>query len=92
MKRFRSTIKSGIGPATFVEAFDVPISLDNLVCIHCGAEVGAVPYVVVSSPKRKGILAFACPEHVSEAMAYISRALEMGPPPTDVKLPDERDN
>ena len=84
--------EKGVGPATIRPTTPIPIADDNLVCIHCGKEIGANPSAIISSPKRKGIIAFACYEHIAEGLAYISKALDMAPPPTVIKVPDPMDN
>lgn len=53
----------------------IPIAQDNLVCACCGVDLNAVAWAIVSAPKRKGIVVFACIEHAQEAMALIDKAL-----------------
>lgn len=88
----RRKYREGFGPAQLHETIEVPIADDNLVCGHCGAVLGLVEWTVVSSPKRKGIVVFACKEHISQAMNLLGTLLTIKPVPDELKLPDEKNN
>jgi hypothetical protein len=85
----RRRISDGnFGPAVLRETVNVPIATDNIICVACRTPLGLTPYVIVSHPERKGLLAFACQDHAGQAMDIIGSALGMDPKNRDVKLPE----
>ena len=84
--------EKGFGPATMRQTHDVPLALDNLVCVKCGVSLGEVEWMAISTPKRKGIVAFACREHCSYAMNLLSQLFGVDEVPENLKLPDEKNN
>lgn len=89
----RKSHKTGFGPAALRETEDIPIAKDNCVCGVCGASMGSVNWIAVSSPKKKGILVFACREHVGAAMNLLGKLIaNVQKVPEDLKLPDEEHN
>lgn len=74
--RIRYNTVTGFQPAQLRAALEISIAEDNVVCVECAKPLGDEPYQIVSSPKRKGILAFCCERHTSEAMNRIARAIE----------------
>lgn len=91
LRRFH--IKKGkSSPATIRETFDIPIVEDNLVCVHCKAHLGLVEWTIVSMPKHKGLIAFACKECVGPAMKIVAAAFGLNQEERDIKLPEPGDN
>lgn len=89
----RLHIKEGkFSPATIRETFDIPIVEDNLICVHCKTPIGLVDWTIVSMPKHKGLVAFACKEHVGPAMQIVAAAFGLIQKERDVKLPEPGDN
>jgi hypothetical protein len=88
------TTSGGFSPVKLLDSFPVNIALDNLVCFHCGKPLGDEEYMLVSTPKRKGILVFSCASHISDAMNFLSKALDgaIAQVPDNLKLPDEKNN
>lgn len=49
--------------------------------------------MVISSPRRKGIVLFACRPHIPNAMNLLGQLIEgLSKVPEDLKLPDEKNN
>lgn len=93
MNSIRRSYKGGFKPATLTEQVEVPLAIDNIVCAHCGLPLGETEYMVVSSPRRKGIVLFACRPHISNAMNLLGQLIEgLSKVPEDLKLPDEKNN
>lgn len=90
--RQQYSVKKGFGPATMRRTQEVPIATDNLVCGVCARPLGEVEWTVVSSPKRKGIVIFACKEHISGAMNLLGTLLTIKAVPDDLTIPDEKQN
>lgn len=89
----RIHIKQGkFQPATLRETFDIPIVEDNLICVHCKSPLGLVDWTVVSMAKNKGLIAFACKEHVGPAMKIVAAAFGLNQEERDIKLPEPGDN
>lgn len=92
IKRQSCSASKGFGAATISRTNDVPLAIDNLVCVKCGVPLGEVEWAAVSTPKHKGIVAFACKPHVSYAMNLLSQLFEMAEVPETLTLPDEKNN
>jgi len=89
----RYSVKGGrFDPGVMRETINIPIAEDNLVCAHCGAMLGAVSWTIVSSAQHKGLIAFACAEHVTQAMNLIAAAFGAEGVSGDVKLPEPGEN
>lgn len=70
MKALRTHTKTGA--MTEVQLIPVPIASDNIVCAYCKAELGENKYLIISKPRHKGVLAFACSKHVEQVKAILT--------------------
>lgn len=84
---------SGFGAASLKPTTSIQIAIDNLVCVACEKALPST-FCCASTPKRKGIVAFCCQDHLSDAMNILSKATggEAPPVPNDLKLPDDKNN
>lgn len=68
-------IKSSLGTIEPVATVMVPVAKDNLVCAICDAKCGDVEWVVVSHPKRKGIMVVSCHDCIEKSKDLLGKLL-----------------
>ena len=95
MSEYRQSYRAdkGFSPPKFPEKIEIGIALDNLVCAECGLELGAREWTIVSTPKHKGAVVFACKDHIAQAMNFLAKMFDGVPSvPANLKLPDGSEN
>lgn len=68
-------IKSESGERDEVPTYPVPIARDNLVCAICDAKCTEGSWVIISHPKRKGVIVLSCRGCAPKGVALLSRLL-----------------